>query len=492
MFLKKIKLSANYVIGYKDGRHVIYEPGVVVYQGNTILYVGSSYDGDVDEERAYYNSIISPGFIDLDADIDSDHALQDIIFVKDEENRFCVNLEADYKDSISDQDFRNRHYFSMVHLLKNGITTALPISGETFYEWGMSKHECEIMIETAKEIGMRLYLGPSYKSKRNPLLPVCHALEKKSVEEAYLFVEEWLHKDELITPMMNPCQIHITDLEILKETAYFAQKNNIPYRIHACEGIREWNYTLPRFQMTTIDLFEKERMLYNQFIIPHCITAKNSELKILAKREVSVVSTPLADANFATALFSFDKYLHYHINMTMGSDTHPADMIRNMRMAWDLDRLCNRRKFFARYTDDGEMVPLLPEEPIYQKTNADAFFDAATINGAKALGREDLGRLSPGAKADIIVINLESIHVGPLHDPIRTLINSCTGENISDVIVNGKTIIKEYRYIQKEEKEIVRAAQETYNRYLELYEKYDRNHKSLDTMFPSTYALIKK
>ena len=73
-------------------------------------------------------SMISPGFIDLDADIDSDHALQDIVHVHDEKKRFHINIHADYSDSYSDEDFKARHHFSMIHLLKSGITTAMPIS----------------------------------------------------------------------------------------------------------------------------------------------------------------------------------------------------------------------------------------------------------------------------------------------------------------------------------------------------------------------------
>lgn len=487
---KFIQLKAEYVIGFENGKHVIYQPGIVVYQDENIIYVGKGpFLRPIDEEYDYGLSIISPGFIDLDADIDSDHALQDIAIVSNEQQKFHMNIHADFSQSYSDEDFLARHYFSMVHLLKNGVTTAMPISGESFYAWGMNKHECELMIQTARQVGIRLYLGPSYKSRRTPDSPVCESLQNQSVQDAYDFVKEWKHRDALISPIMNPCQIHITDLNILKETAHYARLEAIPYRIHACEGIREWNYTLPRFSQTTIDLFHKEDMLFPRMIIPHCITAKNSELDLLAKYGVSVVSTPLADVNFATALFSFEKYVAYHVNMTMGSDAQPCDMIRNMRMAWDLDRLCHRRKFFSRYTDDGLMIPLLPDEPMYKPTDADAFFDAATINAAKALGREDLGRLCPQAKADIIVINLRDIMVGTIHDPLRTMINGCNGHNISDVIVHGQFLIKNFHYLRKKEDEILHAAYLAYQRYLKLYEIYDLEHKSLKQMFPSPYKI---
>ncbi|GAH26126.1 unnamed protein product, partial [marine sediment metagenome] len=65
--------------------------------------------------------------------------------------------------------------------------------------------------------------------------------------------------------------------------------------------------------------------------------------------------------------------------------------------------------------------------------------DSATIIGANALKRSDLGRITPGAKADIVTINLNTFNMCPVTDPIRILIMNGTRNDVDTVIVDGKT-----------------------------------------------------
>lgn len=484
MIKKIIKLKAPYIVGFEEDCHVIYENGELVYQGDTILYVGASYGFEVDEEKYFPSCILIPGFIDLDADVDSDHALQDITVGK---KSFMLDRSMDLSHSYSEDDFHARHRFSMAHLMKNGITTIMPVAGEMFYPWSMSVRECEIMMEEALNIGIRAYIGPSFKSRRFPDESFDYIKGKQSYEEALSFCENKF--PDLIRPFLNPCQIHITELDYLKKAAFYAKEHGIPYRLHACEAAREWKYTNEHYGKTSITLFEDEQMLFENFIIPHCITATNKELKILSQKKVSVVSTPFADANTGTALFSFDKYVDYGINMTMGTDAHPGDMLRNMKMAWDLDHLCHRRKFFSLYKEDGMMIPMMPDEPMYPKTDARHFFDAATINGAKALGRSDIGRLCAGAKADIVGIDLHNILIGPRQDPIRTLLNSATGANVREVIVNGHVRISDFKFVDLDENALLCNAQKAYDRYILNYQIYNSDQCDLEELFPNTYPL---
>src|SRR5580698_5709867 len=71
------RVRAAHVIGFDGTDHVIYDKGEVVYEGERIVYVGHHYDGRVDETIEAGEAIVSPGFIDLDALADIDHALID-------------------------------------------------------------------------------------------------------------------------------------------------------------------------------------------------------------------------------------------------------------------------------------------------------------------------------------------------------------------------------------------------------------------------------
>ena len=60
----KTKVTGRFVIGYVDGDHAIYPNGEVVYEGESIIFVGHGYPGAVDGEIEAGAAIVSPGFID--------------------------------------------------------------------------------------------------------------------------------------------------------------------------------------------------------------------------------------------------------------------------------------------------------------------------------------------------------------------------------------------------------------------------------------------
>jgi 5-methylthioadenosine/S-adenosylhomocysteine deaminase len=67
-------------------------------------------------------------------------------------------------------------------------------------------------------------------------------------------------------------------------------------------------------------------------------------------------------------------------------------------------------------------------------------FEAATLGGAHSVGRHDIGRLAPGAKADIVIIGLngrDTLRMGPVRDPIKSLVDCGIGDDVDTVIVDG-------------------------------------------------------
>ena len=138
------------------------------------------------------------------------------------------------------------------------------------------------------------------------------------------------------------------------------------------------------------------------------------------------------------------------------------------------------------------MTDLLEGDPVYPKTNAADIFNAATLNGAKALGRDDLGRLAPGARADIIVIDLDDLRVGPYEDPLRTLVVSCVGNNVRHTIIGGEVRMKDWKLVGVDEKKLMREAQTVFEKYLGLFGEYDAQHRPLSVFCPPSAPLIKK
>src|SRR6185437_13445596 len=115
-------VKAAYVVGYADGDHVILRDGEVAIEGGRITFVGRNYPGTVERLIDGGNAILSPGFIDLDALADIDHAILDTWHGP--ETAGGLSWSADYFEhrrhdvfSPADRDFK--HEFAFTHLIRN-------------------------------------------------------------------------------------------------------------------------------------------------------------------------------------------------------------------------------------------------------------------------------------------------------------------------------------------------------------------------------------
>lgn len=170
--------------------------------------------------------------------------------------------------------------------------------------------------------------------------------------------------------------------------------------------------------------------------------------------------------------------------MTLATDTHPADMLQNMNFAWNLNRLFEHGDLFSAVADR------LPETG--KQVTAGDIFNAATVNAATALGRRDIGRLSAGAKADIVMVDITSLRTVPVADPIRTLIMNTTGANVKHVFVNGRQIVEDHRVLAvKDECALVQGAQKCFEDYRNAWQTYDVQKRPADTFFPPVFPIIR-
>ena len=183
------------------------------------------------------------------------------------------------------------------------------------------------------------------------------------------------------------------------------------------------------------------------------------------------------------ALNSFNRFLEAGINLTLGSDTHPADLIQNMNFAWNLTRIAGHESFFNCYTSNLKKFKCTTEADLFR---------AATSNGAKALGRDDLGRLAPGAKADLIVVDLRSVRVNPVDDPIRTLIMNTTGANVRDVVINGRFVMQDYTIPGIDTQRLIEEAQGCFNQFKAMHSSYDKQNRPAETFFPDSFPVLAK
>ncbi len=90
------------------------------------------------------------------------------------------------------------------------------------------------------------------------------------------------------------------------------------------------------------------------------------------------------------------------------------------------------------------------------KATAATVFNAATLGGAKALGRDDLGRLARGAKADFIVVDTNNSQMCPLRDPIKALVYSGMSSDFAKIFVDGELLVENGRLLKEKDEGALR------------------------------------
>ena len=159
------RVRARHVIGFDGAAHRTLRDGEVVYRGDTIVFVGRGYPGHVDEEIDGGNAVLGPGFVDLNALGDLDTTV--LAFDNQPDHAKGRVWPQDYLAagpiemySPDEQAFKMKYAF--VQLIRNGITTALPITSMYYRAWAETYDEFARAADSAAEIGIRAYLGPCY------------------------------------------------------------------------------------------------------------------------------------------------------------------------------------------------------------------------------------------------------------------------------------------------------------------------------------------
>jgi cytosine/adenosine deaminase-related metal-dependent hydrolase len=122
-----------------------------------------------------------------------------------------------------------------------------------------------------------------------------------------------------------------------------------------------------------------------------------------------------------------------------------------------------------------------------EAVRSEEYYNAATIGGADALQRPDLGRLQPGARADIVVIDLGHDRIGQVIDPVQTLMIGASGRDVRTVIIDGRFVMADGEIPGYDAAAAQVQAQTQFDRLIGLYPERTFGHPPVSEIFPPSY-----
>jgi 5-methylthioadenosine/S-adenosylhomocysteine deaminase len=382
----------------------------------------------------------------------------------------------DDKAAAEDVAFNAR--FTIAELLRNGITT--------FVEFGSQLRVQQALLDEVGALGIRAYLGPGFDSGRwvgGEGGKLARVLDEAAGEREFALALEFIERHQgahgdRVRGILVPREVETCTVALMRSAAQAARERDLPVAIHAAYNIHEVFDIIREHQMTSIELLQHVGLMSEKLNIGHGnLTADNvlasysggHDLEIMGSHRCSISHCPVNIARRARFLDSWQSYRKAGVNIALGTDTYPRDMILQMRNASYFGKVASRN---------------------LKAATAAEVFEAATLGGARSLGRDDIGRLAPGAKADVIIIALDgrgTLRFGPVRDPIKSLVDCGIGDDVETVIVDGKVCVEDDRIPGVDLAELRSRAQAAGERVWSGWASWDPLGRTADEMSPFSF-----
>jgi len=429
-------LLTNAVILTMDERLTQYEPGALAVKGDSILAVGneaeilSAYQSDHKIDCG--GKVLMPGLINAHT-----HAPMTLLRGLADDLRLDVWLMGYMmpveREFVSPDFVRLGTQLACVEMIRSGITTF----ADMYY------FEEEVARATA-EAGMRAVCSQTVLK-----FPAPDAnFFEESLALARDYIQRWKNHP-LIVPSVAPHAPYTCTEEILKATAELAVEFDIPLHTHLSETALEVENSRLEHGMPVIPYVKKQNLFDAKVLAAHCVHVDDGEIYTLLHHNVGVAHNPSSNLKLASGFAPVSKMIEVGLNVGIGTDgpasNNDLDMFEEIRLA----------AFIAKATmGDPTTIP------------ASQALRMATCLGAKALHIGHLtGSLEPGKRADLILVDTFQLHNLPRfhrdqNNIYAQIVYASKSSDVSDVMVDGKWLLRDRKLTTLKEDDLAQAAQE--------------------------------
>ena len=283
------------------------------------------------------------------------------------------------------------------------------------------------MFDAAAEMGIRFYGAPylfsTADAKADASGQVVYAGDDGAADLRRwdALHAAWEGRDEgRIRLAMSP---HATDTcgpDLLRAATARARALGVPITTHLAQSRGEVATIRARYGRTPAEYLDWLGVMGPDLLAAHCIDCTDDDLRLMAARGAAVLNCPRVFARSGTTA-AFGRFAGHGVRTLIGTDGYNMDLLGEMNAAAMISKIVSGRAEVA---------------------SAPELIAAVTTAAAAAIARPDLGRIRPGAAADLSVIDLSHPHLQPLHDPRRALVWLANRGNVDAVMVDGRLLLQ--------------------------------------------------
>jgi 5-methylthioadenosine/S-adenosylhomocysteine deaminase len=415
-----------------DGSHRLIEDGAVAVAGRLIAMVGKRADV-LKQFRARQTidatgKVVMPGLINTHTHVPMSlfRGIADDLDLNEWLTKYIFPAEA---KNVDEQFVRAGTRLGLAEMIRGGTTTYCDMY---YFE--------DAIADETKKAGVRGVLGETVIQ-----FPVA---DNKTPDEALAYSDRFLAKwknDPLIVPAIAPHAPYTVPTDVLKKVRALSDKWNAPVVIHVDETKKEHDDIKKQYGDTPVTYLNKIGFLSNRTIAAHLVWITPAEIDILKRVGVGAAHNPQSNMKLASGVAPVPAMLAKDVAVGLGTDGAASNNDLDM---WE--EMDTAAKLHKEFSGDPKVV------------TAEQAFEMATIRGARALHLDQItGSLEVGKRADIDIVDMDSLHQTPYFNVYSSLVYSTKASDVRTVIINGRIVMLDRRLLTLNEGDIKKDANVT-------------------------------
>jgi len=263
------------------------------------------------------------------------------------------------------------------------------------------------------------------------------AIGEKTLAEAEALVQRFHGQADARTGVQLAAHAPDTcSTPFLKTIGEASRRLGIPVQTHLAQSKVEVARIRERDGKTPAELLDEVGLLDDRLVAAHCIHLTAEDITRIGRAGVKLAHIPKGNATGGT-IAPTRALVDAGAKLTIATDNMHADMVEVMRWALAMGRV--QRGLVEESWQ--------PEHILY----------AATEGGADAMGLAgQIGAVSPGYRADMVLLEMRRPHLVPHNDPLGTIMHTAHGRDVAHVIVEGEVVVRDGRPTRVDMEEVCR------------------------------------